>query len=102
MEWICVFRGGGPTEAWLVRDWLQRNGLDVRVQGDLSGLRGEIPVDQAWPSVWVHRTDLLRAQEVVRDFTAPRLVHPAWRCACGEENEANFGSCWSCESDRPA
>jgi hypothetical protein len=103
MDWVCLFRGGGPTDAWLVRDWLLRNGLEVRVQGDLSGLHGQIPIGDAWPSVWVRRSDLPSATDALRQYDAsPRLVHPVWRCACGEENEANFESCWSCQTDRPS
>ena len=46
--------------------------------------------------------DKERAEAAIRDFNAPRLVHPPWQCpACHEDNEANFGSCWNCSGDRP-
>ena len=95
-----MFRGTGPAEAWFVRDWLERNGLAVWVR-DGSSMRGQLPVDEAWPSVWVRADDRTAAEAAMRAYHAPQLVHPRWRCgACGEDNEANFGSCWNCEADR--
>jgi hypothetical protein len=102
MEWLCVFRATGPTDAWLVRDWLERNGIPVLVRNDLTSLRGEIPFLEAAPTVWVREEDRVRATEAMRAYDSPRLVHPKWCCAtCGEENEANFGSCWQCSTDAP-
>lgn len=101
MDWACVFRATGPTDAWLVRDWLECNGMGVLVRGDLTSLRGEIPFLDAAPTVWVRTADRARADEALRIYHAPRLVHPKWMCACGEENEANFGSCWQCSADAP-
>lgn len=99
---ICVFKAAGPTEATLMRHWLERNGIRAVVRGDLVGLRGEIPMAEAWPTVWVDPEDGEAAEEAVRAFESPRLVHPRWQCpACGEDNEPNFGSCWSCSGDRP-
>jgi hypothetical protein len=102
MDLVCIYRGTGPTDATLVAHWLERNGITAHVQGDLLGLRGEIPVGDAWPTVWVRKPDQGRAEDAVKVFEGPTLVHPTWRCArCGEDNEPNFGSCWSCEADRP-
>lgn len=99
---ICVYKAHGPTDAHLVRHWLERNGIRAVIRGDLMGIRGEIPVGESWPAVWVDREDVARAEEAIRTFEGPRLVHPPWRCPrCGEVNEPNFGSCWSCQADRP-
>lgn len=95
-----MFRATGPADAWLVRDWLECNGIRVLIRGDLASLRGEIPFLEAAPSVWVLTEDRQRADEAMAVYNAPRLVHPKWRCSCGEENEANFGSCWQCQADR--
>lgn len=94
-----VYQSTGPTDAWLVRDWLARNDIRAVVQGaDLLSARGELPV--AWPTVWVSGDDEARARELITEFEGPALVHPEWKCTCGEENGAAFGSCWSCGRDR--
>jgi hypothetical protein len=103
MKWSCVFRASGPAEAWLVRDWLEQNELRVLVRGDLQCARGEVPILDSWPTVWVPEDERRRAEEALEVYRSPRLVHPRWRCAgCGEDNEANFGSCWQCGADGPA
>ena len=100
---ICVYKGNNPTDAYLIHHWLQRNGIRANVQGDLLGLRGEIAVGEAWPTVWVAKEDQDRAEAAIREFNAPQLVHPRWKCVqCDEENEPNFGSCWNCSADHPS
>lgn len=99
---VCVYHGCGPTDAYLVRDWLERNDIRAWVRGHaLLGAMGQVPVAEAWPSVWVSPNDEDRAADAVRAFHGPALVHPVWRCGCGEENAPAFGSCWSCGADRP-
>jgi hypothetical protein len=99
---ICVYKGKGPTDAFLIQHWLERNDIRSTLRGDLLGLRGEIPIVDAWPTIWVAAEDQERAEAAIREFNGPRLVHPRWKCeACGEENEPNFGSCWNCSADRP-
>ena len=29
---ICVYRGTGPTDAWLIRDWLVHHGVRAEVR----------------------------------------------------------------------
>lgn len=102
MDWICVYRAAGPTDASLLRDRLDRAGVPCRVRGDLFVLRGEIPLGDAAPTVWVRASDRERALAEVRAYEGPALVHPRWVCpGCGEENEAGFDWCWSCQTDRP-
>ncbi len=65
-------------------------------------LRGEIPIPEVWPSIWVLREHASVAEDLVRTFEGPALVHPEWVCSnCGEQNGATFGSCWSCGQDSP-
>jgi hypothetical protein len=103
MKWSCVFRASGPTDAWLVRDWLERNGLQVLVRGDLVSVAGQIPFPEAWPTVWVPEPEKELADEAMRLFRGPRLVRDPWTCpSCGEVNEPSFDSCWQCETERPS
>jgi hypothetical protein len=102
MPWIRVYRGTGPADAFLVRDWLERSGVSARVHGDLTALRGEIPIAESWPAVWVADTDEPAARTAIALMTGPRLVREAWTCAaCGSDGEPDFDSCWNCDADRP-
>jgi hypothetical protein len=91
-----AYQGHGPIDAFLVRDWLERNEIRTFVRGEhLVSLRGDLPV--AWPSVWVAIADRERAVAAVTTYHQPALVHPVWNCpGCGEENPPAFGSCWNC------
>lgn len=99
---IRIYKGQGHTDAYLVRDWLERNGVRAFVRGENRlGAIGEIPLPEAWPGVYVAKADQQRATECLRLFEGPALVHPEWACArCGEANGPAFGSCWSCGHDR--
>lgn len=98
---VRIYQGTGPTDAWLVRDWLVRNAIDAWMRGEhLIGLQGQVPI--TWPSVWVRECDRDAAEAAMRAFEGPVLVHPDWVClGCGEVNGASFGSCWSCQVDAP-
>ena len=99
---VRIYRATGPTDAYLLRDWLERNGVRAQVRGEsLMSLRGEVPIGEAWPTLWVAEANVERAEQLMRQFEGPTLVHPPWQCACGEENAPNFASCWDCGRDRP-
>lgn len=96
---LRVYQGSGPTDAWLVRDWLARNDIEAQVRGQhLLSLVGDVPL--AWPSVWVDERDTERAKAAIAVFEGPQLVHPDWKCVCGESNGPVFAACWSCGVDR--
>jgi hypothetical protein len=102
MEWVCVYRATGPADGFLVRDWLVRSGLEPQLRGDLSTIRGEIPIGESWPSIWVGPQHRERAASLIQELNGPRLVREAWTCpACGAEGEPDFDSCWNCDADRP-
>lgn len=93
-----VYQGIGPVDAYMVRDWLDRNGITAWVHGQhLMGACGELPV--SWPSVWVAKDDEPRARAAVTAYEQPKLVHPDWLCRCGETNGPAFGACWSCGAE---
>src|SRR5688572_8706888 len=97
---LCrVYQGLGPTDVYLVRDWLERNEIHAWIRGEhLAGARGGLPV--GWPSAWVTTRDRDRAEHALREFHQPMLVHPDWHChGCGESNGPAFGSCWNCGRD---
>ena len=105
MRWKKVYQVQYPGAAERVRGWLEEHGITVQTRGtQLAGASGEIPVQEAWPSLWVPE-DLQDASDALiaryeAEAAAPR---PDWTCAsCGEEVEGTFGSCWSCGADAPA
>ncbi len=102
MSLVCIYRGAGPTDAYLLRHFLEGNEIRALVRGDLVSLRGEIPIGEAWPSLWVPEADRERAEALVRRYHGPQLVHPRWSCpGCREVNEATFEWCWNCETPAP-
>ena len=99
---ICIYKGTNGMDAYLLQHWLRRNDIPATLRSDRLGLRGEIPIVDAWPTVWVAAEDKSRAEAAIREFNGPQLVHPRWQCpGCKEDNEPNFGSCWNCSADRP-
>lgn len=99
---VRVYRSCGPLEAHQVSHWLERNGIEVQVHGDLAGIAGGIPVNEAWPSLWVRAADVTKAEAAIQNFKGPTMVHPEWTCpSCRETNGPNFGSCWSCDTLQP-
>lgn len=98
---VCIYRGAGPTDAHLVRDMLVGDGIPVEIRGELlSSLQGAIPVQDAWPSLWVRPHNAGRAQALITAFDEA-AAGEGWRCSCGEDNDGHFGSCWKCSADRP-
>ncbi|MFT7521273.1 MAG: hypothetical protein ACI9MC_003424 [Kiritimatiellia bacterium] len=99
---VKAYQATGPFDAYLVRDWLQRNGVKAQVRGEaLMSIRGDVPIGEAWPTLWVAPEHLKMASGLIQEFDGPTLVHPPWKCTCQEENAPNFGSCWNCGRDRP-
>ena len=55
--------------------------------------------------VAVRQADLEESQTVLAAISSKDSAEPQgapWTCsACGEESEAQFGECWSCQKPRP-
>ncbi|HEX4986976.1 MAG TPA: DUF2007 domain-containing protein [Burkholderiales bacterium] len=93
-----------PTlpDAHLVRELLAREGIDARVFNEnAQSLMGEIPVNHAWPEVWVMDDgDMAAARNVIRALERPSAGGPPAFCPhCREENPHNFQVCWNCGGD---
>jgi len=95
------------TDAHLIRGFLESNGIEAIVRGDmLTGAWGELPVDAC--AVWI--TDDTRfdeADRLLQDFLKGALarIHggEGWTCPqCAETIEGQFTACWQCGTQRPA
>ena len=77
-------------------DMLCQAGIAATVQRQfLSGAAGELPPDQCLPEIWLtHDHDEAAARALLREIQHVRQHH--WHCACGEEVEGGFESCWRC------
>jgi hypothetical protein len=87
--------------ATLWADQLNQAGIEVTVQGAFAGsIAGEIPPDQALPSIWV-MDDAQRpaARRLLHQLMNPPHLH--WLCnQCGETVDGPFEQCWNCGAMR--
>jgi hypothetical protein len=98
---VRIYRAQHLADAQLVQDLLEQDGIPVETRGiSLMGLAGGIPIADAMPTLWVVPHNVDRAQALIAALEQPTEASP-WTCGCGEDNDATFGSCWSCGRDRP-
>lgn len=101
-----ILTANHPAEAQMVVDFLSGEGVAAEVRGEmLFGARGELPISEASPTVWVvdeeqeaHATQLLEAYFK----QAEEQANATWTCSCGETHEGQFTSCWNCGAPRPS
>lgn len=87
--------------ATLWADQLNLAGIEVTVLGaHAAGIAGEIPPDQALPSIWVlHDDQRPAARRVLHELMNP--PQRLWHCgACGETVDGPFEQCWNCGAMR--
>ena len=96
----CVYTTPVSAEAYLLKGWLESEGLRATIQGE------DHPTPDVLPSVWVAAQDYARAEALVRTFlhtSANIPVGTPWQCpTCGEALEPQFTDCWKCGTSRPA
>jgi hypothetical protein len=91
MEWVLLSRCPSVGHAELLPAALGKHGLGGEIRGrHLAALEGE------QVEAWVQAPNARRANEVLREMEQ-RSDEASVACAgCGEENPANFETCWSC------
>lgn len=83
-------------------DVLAEAGVAASVQRYfMSGLAGEMPPDQCQPEVWLVHAEQEPQARALLDALA-NLPQRNWACACGEQVEGGFETCWQCGSAMPA
>ena len=101
-----VHRGSTVTEVAHLQNVLEHAGIRTFLKNEnLGGVFGALPFPSSTPELWVLvDADSARASEMIREALAGQPAPGAapWRCArCGEQNEAQFGACWSCGAADP-
>jgi len=82
-----VFLARDVPEAHFVRGLLESHGLDVAVRGeDLWGARGELPLVDTWPTVWVlDESCETEARRVIQEYESGKVERSeqrtGWRLA---------------------
>jgi hypothetical protein len=97
-----IFTARHPAEAHLIQGLLQSKGITSELRGEaLFGARGEIPVWEALPEIWVDEDQVSEALGVIQSQSSSDDNGP-WECSnCGETVEAQFTACWKCKTERP-
>ena len=82
---------------------LEQAGIKTQVKNTFSaGGRGEIPVFETWPEVWVHYSNQVeRAKQLVAEITSKQEKEDWYCSSCGETNGYSFDFCWQCEQEKP-
>lgn len=92
-------------EAYLVKGFLESNGIESVVRGEyLTSGWGELPVDLC--TVWIaNDAEFERANALLIAFlkgsSAAEAADSRWQCPrCNEVLEGQFTECWSCGARR--
>jgi hypothetical protein len=97
-----VYSAAHPTEAHLCRQFLEDQGIEARVDGELLWqARGELPPNEATnPTVLVSDEKFEQARLLVVEFEANHAADrelDSWSCSqCDEDNPGSFDECWNC------
>jgi hypothetical protein len=93
-----VLSGNSLPDTTHFKNLLEHSGIACFIKNrELGGGLGDLPVLDGAPDLWVlDGAQASRAEELIRDSVRPAHGAP-WRCsACGENNEPQFGACFSC------
>jgi putative signal transducing protein len=102
-----IFTAEHGAEAHFVRGLLESRGVSAQVRGEeLWGVRGEVPLTEAVPTVWIlDGTREMEARGIIAEYAASRRgsdhSQPLWSCpTCGGGLEEQFTECWKCGTSR--
>ncbi|MCF6324486.1 MAG: DUF2007 domain-containing protein [Gammaproteobacteria bacterium] len=98
---MLIYSAENRQEALLIVGLLQQTGIEVTLKNEnLQGAIGEIPFTHAYPELYLlDERDETLARKIITEYESSREYLKTIICpACGEENPANFPSCWACEA----
>jgi len=96
---LRLYQAADLQEAHLLLHQLAAEGIDARLFNQYAqGGLGDIPFPNAYPEIWLlNERDLARARMVIYSFERRPEVEGHVTCPhCGEDNPANFETCWHC------
>ena len=102
MKKLCAFGPWQRSEAWLLRDRLQQEGIAVLLRNEeLFSAMGEIPFVEIRPELWILDDEVLpRARHLLEAWQSEESGTD-WLCpGCGEQIEGQFDACWKCGRSR--
>lgn len=98
-----IYVSADPIECGFFESILTERGINCLVRNRyLGGAIGELPLNEAWPEIWVvDECDAELAKRVINEAQTPaRHNAGAWQCEhCGEMMEAQFTQCWQCTEE---
>ena len=96
----CLLAKGTLIEIHAWKGLLETQGIDVELKGEaLLGAIGEFGLDASYAEVWVSKSKIDIARELLE---STRNQGEAWLCReCGEKNESSFEICWQCGVEAP-
>ena len=94
-----IYSASNLMEAQIVLDLLEHAYIPAQIFNQFAqGMAGEIPVNHAYPEIWITRDDDYdRARRVIDTYENTPVNTANVQCpSCGEDNPANFQLCWKC------
>ena len=88
----------------MIESLLMERGIACLVRNRyLGGAIGELPLNEAWPEIWViESADVAAAENLIAAALAPAEDRGVWHCSqCAERIEGQFDQCWQCGGVRP-
>jgi hypothetical protein len=90
-------------EALMVKAMLDEEGIKVMIKGLESSAFGDALDGADWIELFVPKQQLTDAKALVDDIQSEdEAPIPAWTCECGEDVDAGFFVCWSCQAEYKA
>lgn len=98
---IRLYCAATLQEAHLLLGLLSADGIRARLQNaHAQSALGEIPFTHAYPEVWIERPgDIERARALIAAYETAGAAAQVRCRQCGEDNPANFDTCWNCGLD---
>jgi len=96
-----IYAAENLQEAYLIVGLLEQSGIVVTLKNEnLQGAVGEIPFTHAYPEIHLNdERDERLARKIIKEYESSCKHLETVNChECGEENPANFPSCWACEA----
>lgn len=98
-----VYETDSDTDAIMVRAELEEANIKVVMNGLESSALGSAIDGNEVIEIFVAAEFETKAQSIVDAMqAAPDIEVPAWTCKCGEEVDAGFFVCWSCQAEYEA